>query len=255
MSHVFPRHSKLNPPTAVSGEGCYLIDSTGKRYLDGSGGAAVSCLGHGDAEVTAAIKAQLDELAFAHTGFFTSEPAEALAADWEPAEGQGEYVLHASDCVACHTSDDGESLAGGRAIASPMGTIWSTNITPDPETGIGDWSYADFRAAMIDGLEPDGTHLYPAMPYENYRLMTEEDIRALYEYIMTEVEPVSNEVQETELSFPFNLRFGIRAWNWLALTGQDEIGQIRIARVILWLVQCGTISSVVKCGVAKSWCD
>jgi len=79
MSHVFPRHSKLNPPTAVGGEGCYLIDSTGKRYFDGSGGAAVSCLGHGDAEVTEAIKAQLDTLAFAHTGFFTSEPAEELA--------------------------------------------------------------------------------------------------------------------------------------------------------------------------------
>ncbi|GHF63971.1 aspartate aminotransferase family protein [Seohaeicola zhoushanensis] len=79
MSHVFPRHSKLNPPVAVGGEGCYLIDSTGKRYLDGSGGAAVSCLGHGDKEVAAAIKAQIDTLAFAHTGFFTSEPAEALA--------------------------------------------------------------------------------------------------------------------------------------------------------------------------------
>ena len=79
MSHVFPRHSKLNPPVAVGGEGCYLIDSTGKRYLDGSGGAAVSCLGHGDREIAEAIKAQIDKLAFAHTGFFTSEPAEALA--------------------------------------------------------------------------------------------------------------------------------------------------------------------------------
>ncbi len=79
MSHVFPRHSRLNPPVAVGGEGCYLFDSTGKRYLDGSGGAAVSCLGHGDKEITDAIKAQLDKLAFAHTGFLTSEPAEALA--------------------------------------------------------------------------------------------------------------------------------------------------------------------------------
>jgi len=79
MSHVFPRHCRTQPPTAVGGEGCYLIDSDGNRYLDGSGGAAVSCLGHGDAAVTAAIKAQLDRLAFAHTGFFTSEPAEALA--------------------------------------------------------------------------------------------------------------------------------------------------------------------------------
>jgi len=79
MSHIFPRHSKIIPPTAVGGEGCYLIDASGKRYFDGSGGAAVSCLGHGDAQVSAAIKAQIDRLAFAHTGFFTSEPAEALA--------------------------------------------------------------------------------------------------------------------------------------------------------------------------------
>ena len=79
MNHVFPRHSRKENPVATGGEGCYLIDSTGKRYLDGSGGAAVSCLGHGDAEVIAAIKAQLDRVAFAHTGFFTSEPAEALA--------------------------------------------------------------------------------------------------------------------------------------------------------------------------------
>ncbi len=79
MSHIFPRHSRITPPIAVGGEGCYLIDSTGKRYLDGSGGAAVSCLGHGDREVIDAIKAQLDRLEFAHTGFLSSEPAEALA--------------------------------------------------------------------------------------------------------------------------------------------------------------------------------
>ncbi len=79
MSHVFPRHCKSDLPTAVGGEGCYLIDASGKRYFDGSGGAAVSCLGHGDAEIAAAIKAQVDKLAFAHTGFFTSDPAEELA--------------------------------------------------------------------------------------------------------------------------------------------------------------------------------
>jgi len=79
MSHTFPRHTKSSLPVAVGGEGCYLIDSTGKRYLDGSSGAAVSCLGHGNKMVIDAIKAQLDQVAFAHTGFFTSEPAEALA--------------------------------------------------------------------------------------------------------------------------------------------------------------------------------
>ncbi|RVT82194.1 aspartate aminotransferase family protein [Rhodobacteraceae bacterium CCMM004] len=79
MSHIFPRHSRQSPPVAVRGEGCYLYDASGKAYLDGSGGAAVSCLGHGDRTVIDAVKSQLDALAFAHTGFFTSEPAEALA--------------------------------------------------------------------------------------------------------------------------------------------------------------------------------
>ena len=79
MSHIFPRHTKSLPPMVARGEGAYLYDTNGKAYLDGSGGAAVSCLGHGDATVIAAMKAQLDQVAFAHTGFFTSEPAERLA--------------------------------------------------------------------------------------------------------------------------------------------------------------------------------
>jgi len=79
MSHVFPRHCQSDLPTAVGGDGCFLIDHTGKRYFDGSGGAAVSCLGHSNARVTQAIKDQVDKLAFAHTGFFTSAPAEELA--------------------------------------------------------------------------------------------------------------------------------------------------------------------------------
>lgn len=79
MSHIFPRHTKKLPPKAVRGEGCYLYDATGKAYFDGSGGAAVSCLGHGDPDVIAAVQAQVSDLAFAHTGFFTSDPAEKLA--------------------------------------------------------------------------------------------------------------------------------------------------------------------------------
>lgn len=79
MSHIFPRHTKQLPPTAMRGEGCYLYDDTGKQYLDASGGAAVSCLGHGDQVIINAVKAQLDQLAYAHTGFFTSQPAEDFA--------------------------------------------------------------------------------------------------------------------------------------------------------------------------------
>jgi adenosylmethionine-8-amino-7-oxononanoate aminotransferase len=79
MSNVFPRNCKANLPLAVQGDGVYIIDSTGKQYIDASGGAAVSCLGHSNARVIDAIKSQLDRLAFAHTGFFSSVPAEALA--------------------------------------------------------------------------------------------------------------------------------------------------------------------------------
>ncbi|WP_416897100.1 MAG: aspartate aminotransferase family protein [Minwuia sp.] len=89
MNHVFLRHTKTSPPVAVAGDGCWLIDSEGKRYLDGSGGAAVSCLGHSDRKVIEAVKAQMDALAFAHTGFFTSEAAEAVA-DRLAAEAPGD---------------------------------------------------------------------------------------------------------------------------------------------------------------------
>lgn len=158
-------------------------------------------------------------LALLYLPFQATPPQESLAADWKPEPGRGQYVMRAGDCVACHTANGGASLAGGRGIASPMGTIWSSNITPDKETGIGNWTLDQFRAAMVDGVNARGSHLYPAMPYENYRFMRESDIRALYEHLMHEVQPVRNEVQATQLSFPFNLRFGIRAWNWLALRG------------------------------------
>ena len=78
-SHIFGRSTAGSLPVAAKGDGCYIVDTNGKRYFDGSGGAAVSCLGHSDADVTAAIKEQVDRIAFAHTGFFTSEPAEDLA--------------------------------------------------------------------------------------------------------------------------------------------------------------------------------
>lgn len=156
-------------------------------------------------------------LAFIFIPVRMTGPTEALPADWQPEPGQGKAAFDAGDCAACHTAPDGEALAGGLAIASPLGDIWSTNITPDKETGIGNWTLDQFRAAMVDGVAPGGRHIYPAMPYENYRFLSEGDIRALYGYLMDEVAPVHNKVPETKLAFPFNLRFGLRAWNWLAL--------------------------------------
>lgn len=154
--------------------------------------------------------------------FKPSAPNENLAADWKAEPGRGEYVMRAGDCMACHTANGGEPMAGGRGIESPMGTIWASNITPDKETGIGNWTLEQFRAAMVDGVGGHGQQLYPAMPYENYRFMKEGDIRALFDYLQTEVQPVKNAVQATSLSFPFNMRFGIRAWNWLALSHEAD---------------------------------
>lgn len=146
-------------------------------------------------------------------------PTADLPADWTPVDGTGQYAMYASDCMACHTAPGGQPFAGGLAIASPMGTIWSTNITPDVETGIGGYTLDQFRAVLYDGIAADGTHLYPAMPYENYRHLTEEDVRGLYDYFMTQVAPIKNEAPETALDFPFNQRWGIRVWNWVALRG------------------------------------
>lgn len=164
----------------------------------------------------------LAALALIYVPFKPTPANEALAADWKAEPGRGEAVMRAGDCMACHTAKGGEPMAGSRGIESPMGTIWASNITPDKETGIGSWTMDQFRAAMVDGIGGHGQQLYPAMPYENYRYMTESDLRALYDYLQTEVKPVKNEVAATRLSFPFNMRFGIRAWNWLALSGESQ---------------------------------
>ncbi len=146
-----------------------------------------------------------------------TSPDKTVSADWQPEPGQGRYATQMADCQACHTAEGGKPFAGGRAIESPMGIIWSSNITPDPKTGIGGWTYDQFRASLIDGIAPGGVHLYPAMPYENYRHMREEDIRAIWDFIQNEVAAVDNKVKETDLDFPFNQRWGIRLWNWAAL--------------------------------------
>ncbi|WP_241622166.1 cytochrome c [Rosenbergiella australiborealis] len=125
----------------------------------------------------------------------------------------GEQVAIASDCQACHTAPGSKTaFSGGYAIASPMGAIYSTNITPSPQ-GIGHYTEAQFARAIREGIRADGQHLYPAMPYTSYHLMTDEDVHALYAYFMHDVKPVDQPNIETKLPFPFNLRFSMGAWN------------------------------------------
>lgn len=95
---------------------------------------------------------------------------------------KGEYLAHAGDCTACHSIAGGKEFGGGLAIASPMGVIYSTNISPAPEAGIGKYTEQEFADAVRKAIRRDGKHLYPAMPYPDYRGITDQDIHALYVY-------------------------------------------------------------------------
>lgn len=137
------------------------------------------------------------------------------AADESTLIKRGEYLATAGDCGACHTEEGKAPFSGGHAIASPLGIIFSTNITPSKTAGIGDYSEAQFAAALRKGIRGDGSQLYPAMPYTAYARLTDEDVAALYAYFMHGVQPVDIRPEATALPFPFNLRFSMAAWNWL----------------------------------------
>ena len=97
---------------------------------------------------------------------------------------RGEYVAHLGDCIACHSAEKGQPMAGGRGLETPFGKLYSTNITPDVSTGIGAYTFAEFERAMRHGVAKDGHNLYPAMPYPSYAKMDNDDMRALYAYLM-----------------------------------------------------------------------
>lgn len=127
---------------------------------------------------------------------------------------RGEYVALTSDCVACHqTKDRKEDLSGGFAVETPFGMLYSSNITPDKETGIGNWTEQQFADAVLNGKGPNGP-LYPAMPYTSYVKMADQDIHDLWNYLQT-VTPVKNKVVENQLAFPFNIRYLMLGWKRL----------------------------------------
>ncbi|WP_437612355.1 c-type cytochrome [Erwinia sp. V71] len=131
---------------------------------------------------------------------------------------QGEYISRLGDCSACHSIPGKLEFSGGLAIESNLGTIYSTNITPDKEHGIGNYTEQQFSDAVRKGVLPDGTRLYPAMPYPDYVKISDEDMHALYVYFMQGVKPSAEQPPETDLSFPFSQRWGMRFWNWAFTT-------------------------------------
>jgi nicotinate dehydrogenase subunit B len=127
---------------------------------------------------------------------------------------RGRQLAALGDCAVCHTIANGVVNAGGLAIETPFGTIYSTNITPDVETGIGAWSYPAFERAMREGVHRDGRQLYPAFPYTHFAKTTDADLQALYAYLMAQ-QPVRADNRKPELRFPFNLRPLMAGWNAL----------------------------------------
>ena len=120
---------------------------------------------------------------------------------------QAEYVTRLTDCVACHSVEGGAPFAGGLEMGTPLGSIFATNITPDAETGIGNYTLAEFDNAVRRGVARDGHRLYPAMPYPSYAKMTDADIKALYDYFMHHVQPVKQANRESEIEWPLNIRW------------------------------------------------
>jgi mono/diheme cytochrome c family protein len=127
---------------------------------------------------------------------------------------RGEYLARAGDCVACHTAPEGHPFAGGRAMPTPFGALYSPNITPDDETGIGRWTAEEFYRMMHTGVSRDGTLLYPAMPFASYTKVTRADSDAIYAYLMS-VPPVHQPNRPHELHFPFNNRDLLIGWRTL----------------------------------------
>src|SRR5258706_11373184 len=128
----------------------------------------------------------------------TRFPAELIA--------KGEALAGAGYCATCHTAKGGATYAGGYGMPTPFGVIYSTNITPDPETGIGRWSEAAFARAMHEGVARDGSHLFPAFPFDHFTRVSDDDVGAIYAYLMTRP-PVRAPAQTKTIPFPFNIRY------------------------------------------------
>ena len=176
-------------------------------------------------------------------GSFSAVAAET---DQQALVKQGEYLARAGDCVACHTAKGGKPFAGGLPMETPIGTIFSTNITPDP-SGIGAYSFDDFDKAVRHGIAQNGSTLYPAMPYPSYARVNQADMQALYAYFMNGVEPVTQANKDSDIPWPMSMRWPLAMWRWAfapavadftPVAGQDPVVS-RGAYLVEGLGHCG----------------
>jgi mono/diheme cytochrome c family protein len=191
-------------------------------------------------------------LAFAavawHPVITAIEPPEKAAFD-KALVAKGAQLALIANCNTCHTNPDFSPYAGGRPLPTPFGTIHSTNITPDPDTGIGRWSEAAFLRAMHEGVGRDGRHLYPAFPYDHFTKLSPEDIGAIYAFLMTR-EPVRAETPRNNLSFPFTMRPLIAGWKVLFF--RPERFQPDVARSAQWSRGAYLVEGLAHCGACHT---
>ncbi|HEX4504989.1 MAG TPA: cytochrome c [Alphaproteobacteria bacterium] len=154
-------------------------------------------------------------------GAFALAFAGAAAASAPELIAKGEYLARAGDCVVCHTGPGEKPFAGGLKMGTPLGELYTTNITPDKDTGIGSYTFEDFERAMRQGVARDGHHLYPAMPYPSYAKVGEDDLKALYAFFMESVPAVTRKNAPTEIPRPLNWRWPLTVWN---MVFTDKIG-------------------------------
>jgi mono/diheme cytochrome c family protein len=176
-------------------------------------------------------------------------PAANFSTMGESQVERGKYLALAGNCASCHTAGNGEFMAGGLAFETPFGRIYSTNITPDPETGIGNWTGAEFLNSMRYGVRPDGEHLYPVFPYTAFTKVTDADVAALFSYLLS-LPGIRQGAPENDLSFPFNQRALMSVWKAMFFAAgvyeQDESRSAewnRGAYVVEALAHCGTCHS------------
>jgi nicotinate dehydrogenase subunit B len=162
---------------------------------------------------------------------------------------RGKQLAALGDCAVCHTSAKGLLNAGGRPLDTPFGTIYSTNITPDVETGIGAWSYPAFERSMREGIHRDGRHLYPAFPYTHFAKATDADLQALYAYLMTQA-PARTSTPENELRFPFNLRPLVAGWN--AFFHEPDLFQADLTKSETWNRGAYLVEGLGHCAACHS---
>jgi mono/diheme cytochrome c family protein len=162
---------------------------------------------------------------------------------------KGSELAAIGNCEVCHTTPGDKSYAGSRALPTPFGTIYSSNITPDSETGIGNWSEEAFRRALRDGVDRKGRYLYPAFPYDHFTHLTDDDIHALYAFIITR-EPVHSVPPANKLSFPYNIRSLLAGWNLLFLQrGPRNDDPIKSAE---WNRGLYLVESAAHCGACHT---